>query len=156
TKLVPLAAGSLNDASPRVLGNAFSLMPLGDSPDALADVGGHAGDRVPKGKKLLECHDAAQNTLDSLSRQGRTTRPVTPLHEKRTMCPDMGARATTPKEFKEAFARRLRAARELKYEQASDFAADLGIPPNTYSKYESGRSLMPHHLIPRACELLGI
>lgn len=68
----------------------------------------------------------------------------------------MGARATTPREFKAAFAKRLRAARELKYEQASDFAADLGLPPNTYGKYESGRSLMPHHLIPRACELLGI
>lgn len=68
----------------------------------------------------------------------------------------MGSRATTPKSFKEDFARRLRAARELKYEQAADFAADLGIPANTYGKYESGRSLMPHHLIPAACELLGI
>lgn len=68
----------------------------------------------------------------------------------------MGMRATTPTAFKEEFARRLKAARQLKYEQASDFAADLGIPANTYGKYESGRSLLPHHLIPRACELLGL
>lgn len=68
----------------------------------------------------------------------------------------MGTRVSTPKDFKDGFARRLRAARTLKYEQASDFAAELGLPANTYSKYENGRTLLPHHLIPRVCELLGI
>lgn len=68
----------------------------------------------------------------------------------------MGARPTTPTAFKEQFARRLRSARALKYELAQDFAQDLGIPANTYAKYESGRSLMPHHLIQPACDLLGI
>lgn len=71
------------------------------------------------------------------------------------MCP-MGTRATTPAVFREQFARRLRAARALKYELAQDFAADLGIPANTYAKYENGRSLMPHHLIQPTCDLLGI
>lgn len=68
----------------------------------------------------------------------------------------MGTRATTPAVFREQFARRLRAARALKYELAQDFAADLGIPANTYAKYENGRSLMPHHLIQPTCDLLGI
>lgn len=68
----------------------------------------------------------------------------------------MGSRATTPKSFKEEFARRLRAARELKFEQASDFAEELGVPANTYGKYETGRTLLPHHLIPRVCEILVV
>lgn len=68
----------------------------------------------------------------------------------------MGTRSVTPKSFKEAFCQRLKAARVLKYEQAADFAHDLGIPANTYGKYEAGRSLLPHHLIPLACELLDI
>lgn len=34
-------------------------------------------------------------------------------------------------------------------------AKALGLLPNTYSKYES-RSLLPHHLMLRACEILKI
>lgn len=151
-----LPVGGVNHSGPRVLGNSLPLLPLCDGPNGFADIGGHVGHRGPKGKQLLDGHDTLKNTRDSLSRQGGTRPPVTRPKRVGTMCPVMGSRATTPKEFREAFARRLRAARELKYERASDFAADLGIPPNTYSKYENGRSLLPHHLIPRACELLGI
>lgn len=36
-----------------------------------------------------------------------------------------------------------------------EFATRLGVLPNTYGKYER-RSLLPHYLIPKACEILGI
>lgn len=121
----------------------------------LTNVVSHFGDGGPEAKKVVDGLHVTQSTCDNLSLQGGTYIPVTENAPKRTMRP-MGSRATTPKEFKAEFSRRLRAARELKYEQASDFAADLGIPPNTYGKYESGRSLLPHHLIPRACLLLGV
>lgn len=156
SELASSPASSRNNRGPGTLRDSLSLPPLGNRPDTLTDVGSHTGSGIPKRKKLLEGHNKRQNTRDSLSRQGGTTPPVTRERGGRTICPVMGSRATTPKEFREAFARRLRAARELKYEQAADFAADLGIQANTYSKYENGRSLIPHHLIPRACELLGI
>lgn len=64
-------------------------------------------------------------------------------------------KASTPTSFKREFCQRLKAARIMAgYEQA-EFAKELGLLPNTYSKYES-RSLLPHYLIPKACELLEI
>lgn len=150
-----LPTNSVNDGRPVLLRDALTLLPLGDAPGALAHISSHIGKGVPEPKHVIERGHTAKNTRDKLSGQGGTTLPVTKQNPKRTMCP-MGSRATTPKAFKEEFAKRLRAARELKYQQASDFAAELGIPANTYGKYESGRSLLPHHLIPKACDLLGI
>lgn len=156
SELHPFPSSRINYGSPRGLGDAFPGLPLLDGPTGFPNGFGHLGNGIPEPEDVLNGFHNSQNTQDSLSRQGGTTPPMTATTGGRTICPEMGTHATTPKEFKTAFAKRLRAARALKYEQASDFAADLRIPPNTYGKYESGRSLMPHHLIPRACELLGI
>ena len=43
-----------------------------------------------------------------------------------------------------AFGRRLRAARiTAGYEEATDFASDLGLEPPRYRKYERGESMPP-------------
>jgi hypothetical protein len=34
-------------------------------------------------------------------------------------------------------------------------AEALSIPPGTYTRYET-RTMMPHHLIPRFCQLTGV
>lgn len=155
SELHPFPPSRINYCPPRGLGDAFPGLPLLDSPTGFPNGVGHLGDGIPASEDVLNGFHKPQNTRDNLSGQERTTYPMTKTARKRTMCP-MGSRATTPKAFKEDFAKRLRAARELRYEQASDFASDLGVPANTYGKYESGRSLLPHHLIPRACELLGL
>jgi hypothetical protein len=143
------------DGGPMLVRDAFSRLPLLNSRGVLADVSGQLGGTAPQVKDVIDAFHGALMTRDNLSGQVGTPHPLTEAGRKGTIRP-MGSRSVTPKSFKEAFCQRLRAARVLKYEQAADFAHDLGIPANTYGKYESGRSLLPHHLIPRACELLDI
>jgi len=64
-------------------------------------------------------------------------------------------KASTPASFKRDFCRRLKIAREFNRLEQADMAKALGLLPNTYSKYES-RSLLPHHLMLKACEILKI
>lgn len=154
-QLFTFPASSVENRGPVPLRDSAALFPLADIPMTLANISGHLSGGTPEPKDVFDRFHNVENTRDNLSRQGRTSLPVTEKRLKRTIRP-MGSRATTPKTFKEDFAQRLRAARILRYEQASDFANDLGIPANTYAKYESGRSLLPHHLIPMACHLLEI
>lgn len=149
------ALGGLDDGGPVLVRDAPACSPLLDSPRLLTDLRRQCGRVNKQAKEGVEGSHMTVMTRDKLSRQQGTPSPLTITPRKRTICP-MGSRAVTPKAFKESFCKRLRAARMLKYEQAADFAHHLGIPANTYGKYESGRSLLPHHLVPLACELLDI
>lgn len=64
-------------------------------------------------------------------------------------------RGTSPLKFKLEFCRRVKAAREFRRMSQSEVAAELGVEVNTYSTYER-RTLLPHHLIPKACATLGV
>lgn len=59
----------------------------------------------------------------------------------------------SPTAYKAALCRRIQAARESIDMTQEQMAAALGIKRDRYSKYEVGRSMLPHHLIPRFCEL---
>lgn len=60
----------------------------------------------------------------------------------------------TPTEFKKGFTGRVRQAREIKGKLPREFALDMGVEYETWLKYEK-RTPLPHHLIPRFCELTG-
>jgi hypothetical protein len=147
--------GSLDQGRPVLVRNALSVLPLLNSPGFLPQGISQLGNALEGFKQIGERLHSDVMPRDKLSRQQGTPSPLTGPDTNRTIRP-MGTRSVTPKAFKETFCQRLRAARVLKYEQAADFARDLGIPANTYGKYESGRSLLPHHLIPLACDLLDI
>ena len=54
------------------------------------------------------------------------------------------------------FGERLKAAREIKYESAEQFAHLLAMGPHTYRKYERGDSEPNYETLTRICGLLGI
>lgn len=153
--LAPLLGGG-NDGRPSAVGDTSPLPPLLNGPGAFPDVVGHVGDGFPAIENFFEGFDRHLGdviTRDRLSRQGRTSLPVTKRRRGRTMRPM--SRATTPTSFKKEFCQRLRAARIMRNLDQPTFAGMLGILPNTYGKYEK-RSLLPHYLIPLACEILDI
>lgn len=133
--------------------DAASLLPLTDLPMTFANGLGHLGQGIPHLENIANGFHAGVITWDNLSRQGKTTRPVTASRTQRTIRP-MG-KATTPTAFKKEFCQRLKAARIMAGLDQAEVAQELGLLLNTYNKYET-RSLLPHYLIPRACEILGI
>ena len=66
----------------------------------------------------------------------------------------MQHRGTEPPDYKRLFCERVRNARKSMNLDQAEMATMLGIKPDTYGKYEK-RSLLPHHLIPRWCEITG-
>ncbi len=61
----------------------------------------------------------------------------------------------SPAAYRAAFFRRVRTARELYTDEPGLMAEALNIPAGTYTRYET-RTMMPHHLIPRFCQLTGV
>ena len=61
-------------------------------------------------------------------------------------------RGQTKVQFAKAFVARTRLVREASGYSIEDMTRALRIPRNTYLKYEA-RSPLPHHLVPRFCEL---
>lgn len=151
--VVPLPVRLSNDGRPMLLRDAPALPPLQGTPVTHTDGGGHVSNGIPAVEKLIQRLHTPYVSLDSLSSPEQTSHPVTHSSAPRTMCP-MG-KATTPTVFKREFCERLQAARTLARLEQADVARELGIPANTYSKYES-RSLPPHHLIPRIAKILGV
>ena len=154
-KFGALTPNRSNHRRPRGARNPLALPPLLNGPGALADVVGHFGNGLPTIENVFEVRNL-HNTLlpgDNLSRQERTALPVTKSGKARTIRPM--SRATTPTTFKKEFCQRLRAARVMAGLDQPTFAKMLGLLPNTYGKYEN-RSLLPHYLVPVACEILGI
>lgn len=64
-------------------------------------------------------------------------------------------RPPTPAAYKKAFAKRVRAARELSGIHPEEIAKLLGISKDAYLRYES-RYMMPVHLIPLFCKITGV
>jgi hypothetical protein len=60
-----------------------------------------------------------------------------------------------PAAYRAAFIKRVRAARALYTENPPEMALALGVERDTYYRYEK-RLMMPHHLIPRFCEITGV
>lgn len=61
---------------------------------------------------------------------------------------------TTPADYKREFIQRLRMIRGAAGLTQEEFSKKLDIARDTYAQYES-RSLLPHHLIFKVCELTG-
>jgi hypothetical protein len=64
-------------------------------------------------------------------------------------------RPTSPATYRAAFFKRVRTARELYTEDYKVMAHALGIQEGTYYRYET-RTMLPHHLVPRFCQLTGV
>jgi DNA-binding XRE family transcriptional regulator len=62
---------------------------------------------------------------------------------------------TSPTTYRSQFFKRVRAARALYTENPPEMAKALGVPRDTYYRYEE-RTMLPHHLIPRFCEITGV
>lgn len=60
----------------------------------------------------------------------------------------------TPTTYRNAFVQRVRAARTLAEKNPLEMAQLLGIPKDTYHRYET-RTLLPHHLLETFCKLTG-
>lgn len=60
----------------------------------------------------------------------------------------------TPTTYRKAFVQRVRASRIQADKSPLEMAQLLGIPKDTYHRYET-RTLLPHHLILKFCELTG-
>lgn len=79
---------------------------------------------------------------------------MTPIGRQKTICP-MG-RGPTKADFKADFCRRVQSARiAAGYNEVREFAGLMGIPFDTYARYEN-RTLLPHRHIPRFLELTGV
>ncbi len=63
-------------------------------------------------------------------------------------------KVTTPAQYRTKFFERVRAARSLSGNSPAQMAELLGVPKDTYHRYET-RTLLPHHLIPLFCQLTG-
>jgi hypothetical protein len=60
----------------------------------------------------------------------------------------------TPTTYRNAFVQRVRAARTLAEKNPLEMAQLLGVPKDTYHRYET-RTLLPHHLLETFCKLTG-
>jgi hypothetical protein len=62
---------------------------------------------------------------------------------------------SSPAAYRAAFFKRVRTAREFYSESPQDMAKALNVPYGTYTRYET-RTMLPHHLIPRFCQITGV
>lgn len=155
-KLLAFPLHPIDYGAPPILGDAPTLAPFLGGPMSDAQFISHLRDGIPafdNFKNGLDFGHDRHNVPDSQSGQGRTRRSVTEISPKRTMCP-MG-KATTPTSFKVIFCQRVKSARTMTGQSQVEVAAQLGISADTYSKYER-RSLPPHYLIPRLCDVLEV
>jgi hypothetical protein len=63
--------------------------------------------------------------------------------------------SSSPAAYRAAFFKRVRTARELYTDSPQDMAKALGVPYGTYVRYET-RTMLPHHLVPRFCQITGV
>jgi len=73
--------------------------------------------------------------------------------ERRSTLPGV-TKPYTPTTYRRAFVQRVRAARTLASKNPLEMAQLLGVPKDTYHRYET-RTLLPHHLIELFCQLTG-
>jgi DNA-binding XRE family transcriptional regulator len=61
-------------------------------------------------------------------------------------------KTTNPSTYRRQFFQRVKAARVSASKNPLEMAQLLGVPKDTYHRYET-RTMLPHHLIPLFCEL---
>lgn len=112
--------------------------------------------RLPESMICLEGLASAHSIMDDKSMQGWTNPLLTPLSDPRTIVlVGRPTKTATPASYKAAFFKRVRAARMRFTENPPEMAKALGVPKDTYYRYEE-RTMLPHHLIPRFCELCDV
>jgi hypothetical protein len=89
--------------------------------------------------------------MDDLSRQAWTDGQLTELRGAPKIC-RVTTKPYTPTTYRKAFVQRVRAARTLSERTPLQMAEALGIPKDTYHRYET-RTLLPHHLLEVFCQL---
>lgn len=62
---------------------------------------------------------------------------------------------TSPAAYRAQFFERVRTARKMFTDHPPTMAEALGVDKGTYYRYET-RLMLPHHLIPRFCEITGV
>jgi hypothetical protein len=115
----------------------------------------------PKWKKSGLCPEALafpELIMDYKSMQPWITEQLTPAVEARRIAYVSAGRPKEPigpAAYRAAFIKRIRAARALYTDSPPEMAKALGVERDTYYRYEK-RLMMPHHLIPRFCEITGV
>lgn len=150
----------VTDPAPVLRRDALPALPLNDSPVALIDRLSQFGESRPDPKNVLDGLQSGSGSIheplmprDYSSRQGGTTRPVHAKRATGTLSP-MG-RGVTPQEFVDIFCGRVDALVEASGRSNVELASAMGVEVDTFRRYRK-RLLMPHHLIPRFCEVMGI
>ncbi len=64
-------------------------------------------------------------------------------------------RGVSPARFKKEFCARVRVARIAAGFQPEDVASQIGVPVDTWRRYER-RTLLPHHHLPTICALFRV
>lgn len=90
--------------------------------------------------------------MDDSSMQAWTTSQLTTARPPFRI--DRVSKPYTPTAYRKLFVQRVRAARTLAEKNPLEMAQLLGVPKDTYHRYET-RTLLPHHLIEPFCQLTG-
>lgn len=113
----------------------------------------------PKSRKSDLCPEAlafGELIMDDKSMQQWTNLQLTlPVPHRTIRVVGRPPDKLSPAAYREAFYERVRTARKLYTEEPGIMAEALNIPAGTYTRYET-RTMMPHHLIPRFCQLTGV
>jgi hypothetical protein len=149
-----LGFGGPANAGPTPRRDRPTVLPFLNGIGKLAELPGQAGQRIPKVENVLNSlHREDVISRDEISRQVGITDPVTMQYADGTLCP-MG-RGVSPARFKKEFCARVRVARISASYEPEQVAEMLGIPVDTWRRYEL-RTLLPHHMIPRVCALFSV
>lgn len=113
---------------------------------------------IPKSRLCPEGLALRELIMDYKSMQPWITEQLTPALEARRIAYVSVGRPKEPigpAAYRTAFIKRVRAARALYTDNPPEMAKALGVERDTYYRYEK-RLMMPHHLIPRFCEITGV
>lgn len=126
--------------------------------DKAGRVRGPSGPETTKFQICLEGLAFHDSIMDDKSMQLWTNDQLTSGAEARRIAHVTAGRPKEPvgpAAYRAAFIKRVRAARALYTENPPEMALALGVERDTYYRYEK-RLMMPHHLIPRFCEITGV
>lgn len=150
-------SGGLTDGLPVLGRDQPPLLPLDDFPLGLFDVDRELHERIPEAKNVADVSDGTIHpgviSRDYSSRQHRSTRPVPETETAGTLSP-MG-RGVTPQLFVKLFCGRVDYLVEQSGRSNAEIAKQMGVEVDTFRRYRK-RLLMPHHLIHRFCDAMGV
>jgi hypothetical protein len=110
----------------------------------------------PRSRICLESLALRELIMDDKSMQAWTNLQLTlPEPGRKIRVVGRPNEPSSPAAYRAAFFKRVRTARELYSDSPQDMAKVLGIPAGTYTRYET-RTMLPHHLVPRFCQITGV